>query len=144
MRAVHFKNVVNHFVDEAGGTGVREFVINFFAGASIDNEAGLAQNAQMVGNGGSTHADGNRDVQDTGFAVSQQPQNAQTRRVAELLKNVGGFVKSFFVRHVFQELFQISAMVVKLFAGGMDVRFVFRYSAFFRVKKIIKKLNSKI
>ena len=144
MRTAHFENVVNHFMDEAGGAGVREFVINFLAGASVNNETGLAQNAQMMGNGGSTHADGNRDVQDAGFAVSQQPQNTQARRVAQLLKDVGGFVKSFFVRHMFQELFQISAMVMKLFANGTDMRFVFRDSAFFRVKKIIKKLNRKI
>lgn len=81
-------------MDEAGGAGVREFVINFLAGASVNNETGLAQNAQMMGNGGSTHADGNRDVQDAGFAVSQQPQNTQARRVAQLLKDVGGFVKA--------------------------------------------------
>ena len=55
------------------------------------DEPGVAEQFEVLGDGGGGQTDGGGDVADTGLALSQNPQDAQPTRVREGREEFGGF-----------------------------------------------------
>ena len=64
-------------------------VEDLLALAAADDEAGIAQGAEMVRDCGTGHFQHGGDVDDTFFTVAEHPENAETGRITELIKQFG-------------------------------------------------------
>ncbi len=79
-------DLFEHLMQNRGGPAFGGTVKNLFALTAAFNQAGVPKTAQVMGNRGTGHVHKLSNVDDTFFAVAEQPENPDTGGVTQLRK----------------------------------------------------------
>ena len=91
-------------VQGLGQQGVCGLVEHFLPGPSGGDKAGGLQQAQMMGYSGAGHVDNGGDINDAFLCVAQEPEDAQTGGIPQLLQSIGNPGDHFFRWHHLEDL----------------------------------------
>ena len=80
---------------------LRGFVIDFFSDTPADQQTAFRQGAQVMRNGGTGHFQHGGNVDDALLLMAQQPENAYTGGVTQLLEHVGNGGKMHGIHQLF-------------------------------------------
>ena len=83
-------DVPEHLLEQVGDVVVVELVDHAAAGALPDDQAEVAQDAELVGDRRGVHPDGGRDLRHRRGAVVEAREDPQPARRGERLEAVGG------------------------------------------------------
>jgi len=88
FRAGNLHDLFDHQVEELALRRISGPVIDFLTIPAADDQSTVSQRAQVVGNGRTGHFQHSGDINDTLFAVAQEPENAYSGGVTQLLENL--------------------------------------------------------
>ena len=89
LRAGDLHDLLDDLVQHAALHGICRAVIDLLAVAPAGEQAAVRQRAQMVRDRGAGHLQHGGQIDDAFLLVAQQPENAHTRRVAQLPEDLG-------------------------------------------------------
>lgn len=105
--------VVKHLMGKPRPVVLGDAVMHFLAYAPVLYQAVHFQSAEMVRDCGIRHFHGCCDIADAFLRMANQPKDAESGRIAELLKRCGRFRKLFTVRHFPEYDIKRMAVVVR-------------------------------
>ena len=105
------------FPDQRGVSGA---VIDLAPVAPCGEQAGVLQQAEVVRDGGAGHADQRGDIDHAFLRMTEKPEYAETRGVAELLHGAGDSADGRFLRHMLDDALLFLRIMV-LMGQGEDL-----------------------
>ena len=78
--------LLDHRVQKSGFFGVCDLVVDLFFLSARDDEPCFFQKTEMMRHGGRAHIHNSGEIYNALLGVTEHPEDAQTRRVRELLE----------------------------------------------------------
>ena len=115
-------------VEDLCGRNIGGRVVNLLAISAADDQTGIFQLLQVMGDGRTGHPHHHGKIGDTFFAVAQYPKQPQTAAVAELFEDIRKVLKFFDLRQgVKQRLNGLTVIVGQMGMGHCFLSFTIFY-----------------
>lgn len=112
IRAGDVDHLLDGLVQELGAVVVGSFVVDFFAVAATGDELCTFELLEVVADSRAGHPHHGRQVDDTFFAVAEQPEEAEAVAIAELFEDGRDSLKIGAFRYFIEQLLHVFAVVV--------------------------------